>query len=538
MQKNIENYTKDKPNIIFLIIDCLRQDRIGATGYRPDVTPNLNKLYLKGFRATKYFSPGPCTEHAFPSIFTSSLPLDFGGYKEGIHNRPVSFPEILKSENYQTWGAVTGHPCCSHFAYDRGFEKFENLIDLYQWFKRMFYVELREFIEKFKNNKLQKSELIEQIKIEYAKFLDSTLNYINEMENLNLPANGWNRKKLRLQVQQEKKLLTERPEIVCDKILKYDQDCRSVLGLETVNVQTKTKIKIKNKIKNFLNKKITLFSERKAFSANFVNKRFKKFILNREKSKPFFALIHYLDIHEAKLLLSNFSFSNFWNILTSVIPCLNKRNLKSGGLFYDIGASIVDKEVGKLLHLLEKNNLKDNTMIVITGDHGFVAGKPNRNQKKGATDLSKMFFEENISVPLIFYGKNIKPRETTEMGSHIDLAPTLFDIIGIKSSTSFQGKSIYTNSGKKNNFVIAENTGSGICDVKNKNIFICVRSKELKTVYEIKNFKITEREVYDLHNDKWELKNLNKTNLFKDLRNEHFQIVNNRLRKIKLDNNL
>jgi len=177
-------------------------------------------------------------------------------------------------------------------------------------------------------------------------------------------------------------------------------------------------------------------------------------------------------------------------------------------------------------------------MIVITGDHGFLAGKPDRNQKKSATDLSKLFFEENISVPLIFYGKNIKPRETTEICSHIDLAPTLFDIIGVKSSTSFQGKSIYTNSGKKNNFVIAENTGNGVSDIKNKNIFICVRSKELKTVYEIKNFKISEREVYDLHNDKWELKNLKKTDFFKDLRNEHFQIVNNRLDKIKLDNNL
>ena len=103
---------------------------------------------------------------------------------------------------------------------------------------------------------------------------------------------------------------------------------------------------------------------------------------------------------------------------------------------------------------------------------------------------------------------------------------------------SFQGKSIYTNSGKKNNFVITENAGSGLCDIKDKNIFICVRGKKLKTVYEVKNFKISEREVYDLHSDRWELKNLSKTKLFKDLRNEHFQIVNNRVDKIKLDNNL
>ena len=102
----MKNNHKNRPNVIFLIVDCLRQDKLGATGYKPDLTPNLNKLYLNGLKATKHYSNGCVTQVAFPSIFTSSLPLDYGGYNDGIKNRPISFPETLFNEGYETWGAV------------------------------------------------------------------------------------------------------------------------------------------------------------------------------------------------------------------------------------------------------------------------------------------------------------------------------------------------------------------------------------------------------------------------------------------------
>ena len=86
--------------------------------------------------------------------------------------------------------------------------------------------------------------------------------------------------------------------------------------------------------------------------------------------------------------------------------------------------------------------------------------------------------------------------------------------------------------------MIGENNGNGNCDLKNKNIYMSVRSKKLKTVYEIKKFKIEEREVYNISKDKWEFENLKETDDFKDLRKEHFDIVNSRIKKIKLENNL
>ena len=64
----MKNNHKNRPNVIFLIVDCLRQDKLGATGYKPDLTPNLNKLYLNGLKATKHYSNGCVTQVAFPQF--------------------------------------------------------------------------------------------------------------------------------------------------------------------------------------------------------------------------------------------------------------------------------------------------------------------------------------------------------------------------------------------------------------------------------------------------------------------------------------
>ena len=76
----------------FLIVDCLRQDKLGATGYKPDLTPNLNKLYLNGLKQLNIILM-VVLHSSFSLNFTSSLPLDYGGYNDGIKNRPISFPK-------------------------------------------------------------------------------------------------------------------------------------------------------------------------------------------------------------------------------------------------------------------------------------------------------------------------------------------------------------------------------------------------------------------------------------------------------------
>ena len=76
-----------KKNVIFLVVDALRHDRIATLGYKYKITPNLDKICKEGFSANNHFANGCPTQMSFPSIFSSTYCLDFGGFNSGIKNK-------------------------------------------------------------------------------------------------------------------------------------------------------------------------------------------------------------------------------------------------------------------------------------------------------------------------------------------------------------------------------------------------------------------------------------------------------------------
>lgn len=87
-----------------------------------------------------------------------------------------------------------------------------------------------------------------------------------------------------------------------------------------------------------------------------------------------------------------------------------------------------DDQMGRLFAFLEKTGRMDDTMIIITSDHGDYLG----DHWMGEKDL---FHEPSVKVPLIIYdpsAKADKTRGTTcdELVEAIDLAPTFLEIAG------------------------------------------------------------------------------------------------------------
>lgn len=96
----------------------------------------------------------------------------------------------------------------------------------------------------------------------------------------------------------------------------------------------------------------------------------------------------------------------------------------------------VDREVGRLVALLEQLNLHTNTVIVFTSDNGWFMGE------HGMADKWLMF-EESVRVPLIIYDpRAAKPARPDEMVLNIDLAPTLLDYAGVHPPSTMQGRSL------------------------------------------------------------------------------------------------
>ena len=96
----------------------------------------------------------------------------------------------------------------------------------------------------------------------------------------------------------------------------------------------------------------------------------------------------------------------------------------------------VDDGVGEVLDYLDKNGLKENTIVVYTSDQGFYLGEHGWFDKR-------FMYEESFRTPLLIrYPKEIKPGTViTQMVQNIDYAPTFLNYAGIQSQKEMQGES-------------------------------------------------------------------------------------------------
>ncbi len=63
----------DEKNLLFITIDCLRADRVGAYGYERPTTPTIDRIAAEGIRFAHAYTAAPMTLPSLPQIFTSTV---------------------------------------------------------------------------------------------------------------------------------------------------------------------------------------------------------------------------------------------------------------------------------------------------------------------------------------------------------------------------------------------------------------------------------------------------------------------------------
>jgi arylsulfatase A-like enzyme len=98
-----------------------------------------------------------------------------------------------------------------------------------------------------------------------------------------------------------------------------------------------------------------------------------------------------------------------------------------------------DAALGKFLDGLRARGLDTNTLFVIYGDHGEAFG-----QHEGNYGHTLFIYEENIRVPLLVAlpGAWHNATRVKRTASLIDVAPTLLDLLGLRSPADYQGASL------------------------------------------------------------------------------------------------
>lgn len=298
------------PNVVFIVIDALRQDHLGCYGYNRNTSPGIDELARQGVIFNNAFSSSPWTKPSVASFYTSLHPNNhrtLNQYKM-LPESALTFAEILKNQGYRTYYLNAGNVSIGKkFNFHQGFDYYFN------------------------------------------KRIDAGL-------------------------------LTD----------------------------------------NFLS------------------------LLPELRNKRFFSYIHYMDTH----LPYNKNKYNEWfvknkpieppfepgKINHNIVKDLDVSHRLSPGdkeyleSLYDGQIRFVDENIKRIIGALRDNNMLENTLVIITSDHGEEFWDHN-NFEHGHT-----MYNELLEVPLIIVGNQLKPLKPDTPVSLIDLLPTVIKILGINDT--------------------------------------------------------------------------------------------------------
>ena len=102
---------------------------------------------------------------------------------------------------------------------------------------------------------------------------------------------------------------------------------------------------------------------------------------------------------------------------------------------YFANVSAFDAQLGRIVETLDQIGVLDDTLIVVTSDHGDMLGE------RGLW-FKMSFFEQSARVPLIMAGPGVARGRAANACSLIDIAPTFLDAAGIKAKTPLDGRSL------------------------------------------------------------------------------------------------
>lgn len=117
-----------RPPVLFITVDTLRRDHVGAFGPSPAPTPALDALARTGVRFEDAISPLPETLPAHAALFTGRHPARIGvlSNAHGLSPGALTLAEVLSQEGYQTAAFVSSAAVTGRTGIDQGFQRFDD----------------------------------------------------------------------------------------------------------------------------------------------------------------------------------------------------------------------------------------------------------------------------------------------------------------------------------------------------------------------------------------------------------------------------
>jgi arylsulfatase A-like enzyme len=184
--------------------------------------------------------------------------------------------------------------------------------------------------------------------------------------------------------------------------------------------------------------------------AEAVNHEFLDLLGQRPASKPFFGFVNYMDAHFPYIPPPPYDRlfpGKNARMTQEKLQDIQGRVIDGGDMAdadmahclsqYDGGIAYMDAQVGNLVDSLKRRGLYDNTMIVVTADHGEAFGE------KHLVLHGNSAYQNLIHVGLLIkYPKSAQKGVVESPVSLIDIAPTILKVAGYEVPKGMQGRNL------------------------------------------------------------------------------------------------
>lgn len=124
------------PNIVLIMLDTLRADKLGCYGCPHEVSPALDRIAGRGTVFERVVAQCSWTRPSVGSMLTSLHPRTLGLYKErdeALDSRFATLPEMLQQHGYRTFGATANPNMNEIYGFHRGFDEYIESSVVFGW---------------------------------------------------------------------------------------------------------------------------------------------------------------------------------------------------------------------------------------------------------------------------------------------------------------------------------------------------------------------------------------------------------------------
>jgi len=119
---------RDDVNILFIVIDTLRADRLSGYGYSRKTSPGLDYLADEGIRFARHRAQSSWTKNSMASMWTGLYPIRSGviRHSDALPSEAIMPAEIFRDAGFATAGIWRNGWVAPNFGFSQGFEIYQS----------------------------------------------------------------------------------------------------------------------------------------------------------------------------------------------------------------------------------------------------------------------------------------------------------------------------------------------------------------------------------------------------------------------------